>query len=187
MLHPPKFLELMQALIHGDTPSRNNLLLVHFAGLVFAGELLVAFASRLSWFQAAVLFALGWDMAGGLVANVTRSTNDWYAVRPGWVGLIFVVVHIFQPGIVLLAFPQANPAYFLGLYAFMLVGVLLVLRFRRPALQKPLAMAWLAGGFLLFSLFPAGEAALGWFAPVYLTKLVYGFAVDHFAAERPQA
>lgn len=187
MRYPSSVLSLAQALIHGDAPRRSDLLWVHATGLTFAGVLMGMYASRLTVLQAAVLFILGWDMAGGMVANVTRSTNDWYAGRPAGVRVAFVGVHIFQPALVLLIFPQALPAYFLGLYVFMLVFALLVLRFRQPGVQKPLAMAGLALGFLLFSLFPAGEAALGWFAPVYLTKLIYGFAVDHFAQGRDGA
>ncbi|PKO19037.1 MAG: hypothetical protein CVU39_00365 [Chloroflexi bacterium HGW-Chloroflexi-10] len=177
---------LAQALIHGQKPSRSDLLLVHGAGLVFSGILLAFHASNLTILQCTILFVLAWDMAGGMVANVTRSTNDWYCVQPAWVSIVFVAFHIFQPTVVLIFFPLANPIYFLGLYLFMLAAALLVLQIRKSFIQKPLAMALLLLGILLFNQFLPGETALYWFAPVYLIKLIYGFSVNHYSAGIPE-
>ncbi len=168
--------------IHGKTPAQLDLLLVHGLGLSFAAALLLAFGAELSLLQGAALFILAWDMTGGVIANATRSTNDWYADQSPWVRRIFVIAHIYQPLLAMWAFPRANPFVFIGLYLFVLVSALPLLNFNeRPDVQKPLAMGLLAAGLLLFSLLPAGEPALAWFPLVYLVKLIYSFAVDHYS------
>lgn len=176
----PNFLSVVLAFIHGRSPTRTDLLLVHVSGLGFATALLLAFGSRLSLLQALVLFELAWDMTGGIVANATRSTNDFYQSQPGWVRVVFVTIHFVQPLLVIWIFPQANPFSLAGLYFFMLLSALAVLYFKTPTIQKPLAMALLAAGFLLSGLLPIGEVVLAWFAPLYLTKLIYSFSVDHY-------
>lgn len=177
------FFRPLVTVIHGKSPSSIDLLLVHGLGLSFASALLLAHGSALTLLQALILFELAWDLVGGMVANATRSTNDWYANLPRWMRITFVAIHIFHPLLAMWAFPAANPFMFIGLYFFMLIGAMPVLQINAPSVQKPAAMALLAAGFLLFSLIPVGEPALAWFAPVYLTKLIYSFSVDHYAHE----
>jgi hypothetical protein len=179
----PKHFPSVLAPIHGSSPTRVDLLLVHGSGLTFGAALLLAFGPNLSVLQSVCLFVLAWDMAGGMVANLTRSTNQWYDNQPAWVRVVFVVAHIYQPLLAMWAFPLANPFLFIGLYFFMLLNALPILRIEVADIQKPVAMGMLALGLLLFSLLPVGEPALAWFAPVYLTKLIYGFAVNHYARE----
>lgn len=178
----------MLKLIYGEKPDLPGLILIH-AGAVLTAVFAVLIALNNGGISGIVplivLIYIALDLGGGVVANITRSTNDYYAARSARLSVIFLLVHFEQPLLLTLALGlPISTAVFLYVYA--LVSGLIVVheRIKHPAVQKPLAGFLLMTGLLIYWAGFLPSAALSWFGVLYLTKLILMFAVDHFAEGR---
>ncbi|MFN7843995.1 MAG: hypothetical protein ACK5N9_19930 [Pirellula sp.] len=168
--------------LYGASPDVAGLVLIHIAGLAtgVAAMLMLPTDEELGFASRVIVFALAVDVGGGVVANGTRSTNDWYATQPLKLSYLFLVVHIIQPVLLSLVVGVSwSTSAFLYLYQLVAGG--LVLGIRRPDLQKPMAAVLLTLGVLLYFVFFLPSPALSWFGVLYLIKLVMMFPVDHYA------
>lgn len=111
------------------------------------------------------------DVAGGIVANATRSTGEWYAARPAWQRVAFVAVHAAHAWLAA-ASGGASPAWASALFLVMAVGVGVV-RVVPQALAAGTALAVVTLGAIVLPPLPALPA----FAALFLLKLVFGFGV----------
>ena len=165
-------------LIHGETATLFDVLLVYVVGIVF-GLLALLFAftrvEALPVWKAALLFVLAADVSGGVVAGFTAGTDAYYGSRPGllW-GFIFM--HFIEPGLLFLLF-DGKVAYWIFLYAFTVAAASLVTIIPGRARQQGAATALVVIGIVI--LLPIGLSTpfLAWFGPVYMLKLILGFAV----------
>ncbi|MGO9308069.1 MAG: hypothetical protein ACLQDL_03485 [Spirochaetia bacterium] len=168
-------------LIHGETATLFDVLLVYAVGIVF-GLLALLFAftrvEALPAWKALLLFVLAADVSGGAMAGFTAGTDAYYGSRPGlrW-GFIFL--HFIQPGLLFLLF-AGKVAYWIFLYAFTVAAAALVNIIPGQARQQGAAAALVVIGIVI--LLPIGLSTpfLAWFAPVYMLKLILGFAVRRF-------
>lgn len=134
-------------------------------------------ASPIARIVAVVLAA---DLGAGAAANFTRGTSDYYARRPGlrWA---FIAIHLHLPLMALLAGADIWPS--IALWAFTIAAasiVNLAPKRRQAAIAGPLlALGLLAHGAIAW-VSPAQRLA----AVVFLVKVAYAFAVDHYAAEK---
>ncbi|MFY7922876.1 MAG: hypothetical protein ACOVSI_10710 [Gemmatimonas sp.] len=127
-----------------------------------------------------IVFAIALDLGGGVVANATRSTNDWYCSGPLWLRFIFLALHLIQP--LLMALTVHLPWMTVGyLYLYQFCAGSVVIANRRSGFQIPLAAALLTLGLLLYITFFLPEPGVLWFGVLYLIKLVMMFSVDHHA------
>jgi len=171
-------------LIHGERASLFDILLVYAVGAVF-GVLALVFASTrveaLPLWKAALLFVLAADVSGGAMACFSGGTHAYYEGRPGlrW-GFIFI--HFIEPGLLYLLF-DGKLAYWIFLYAFTAASASLVTIIPGPVRQQGAATALVVIGIVV--LLPIGLSApfLAWFGPVYMLKLILGFAVHRSAVE----
>ena len=169
-------------LIHGETATLFDVLLVYVVGLVF-GLLALVFASTrvgaLPAWKAALLFVLAADVSGGAMAGFTAGTDAYYGNRPGllW-GFIFI--HFIEPGLLFLLF-DGRIAYWVFLYAFTVAAASLVNIIPGRARQQGAAAALVVIGIVI--LLPIGLSTpfLAWFGPVYMLKLILGFSVRRSA------
>jgi hypothetical protein len=138
----------MNSFFHGDNPTTFDYIVTY--GTAVIGALLIVFtAANLTLLQQIILFLIALDILGGVVANVTRSTNVWYRQQSRRVGLIFIVLHIIQPVVLIALLDSGNWTYAIGIYVYMLISTLLVERLN-PEQQKPTAYALTMLGILLF-------------------------------------
>lgn len=171
--------------LYGAGPDVSGLVLIHLAGLAtgIAAMLMLPTGEELGFASRVIVFVLAVDVGGGVVANGTRSTNDWYATQPLRLSYLFLVVHIVQPLLLsLVVGVHWSTSVFLYLYQFGAGG--LVLSIRRTDLQTPMAAGLLTLGVLLYFVFFLPSPALSWFGVLYLIKLVMMFPVDHYAGLR---
>lgn len=118
------------------------------------------------------------DIAAGCVANFTRSTNDYYARRPRhrWA---FILVHVHLPlfawliGAALWALPIA------ALWLFTIVAASIVNAFAGRDEQPFVGGLLLSVGLALASLLTL-PPALRVASALFLTKVAFSFAVDHY-------
>jgi len=165
--------------IHGESPTRFDLLVVYLVGVAGAILVLVFAGSRVAelpaW-KAVILFVLAADVSGGAAAGFSASAGAWYAQRPG-LRRAFPFLNFFQPALLCLLF-DGRVAYWVFLYGFTAAAASVVMLFRGRSRQEPLAAALTALGTII--LLPIGLATpfLAWFAPIYMVKLILGFTID---------
>lgn len=165
----------------GESPRRTDVWLTVLGAVGGVVGLVLMYTAQgvaLSALQWLILIGLMLDIGGGVVANVTRATNAYYTTRPPRLSVVFLLVHGLQPALAV-AFLGAGVAWAVALYAYALIGGLVVVRQRGYPSQRPLAMLILMGGIVAVEGLFSVPVWLGWFAPLYLIKLVYGFAVRH--------
>jgi phage-related holin len=166
--------------LHGDNPTRTDYVLTY--GVAVIGAIFAVALGGRSWtlIQQIVVFVIAVDVLGGVVANVTRSTSTWYHTRPRWIGIVFILLHIVQPVVLILAVDQGNWLYAFGLYVYMVISAFIVEALPGKDVQLPTAYGLVTLGILLFSQLITTIPLLSWFAPAYLIKLVAAHTIDHY-------
>lgn len=149
-----------------------------------AALLLYAHQQNLGWslLQTLVALLLVLDMVGGVITNASNPAKRWYhrAGHGARQHLGFVALHILQPVLLVLFFRAGDWGYVALVYGYLLLAavVLVVLPLY---LQRPAAMAFWLGGFLLNSYVLLPTAGFEWFLPVFYLKLL----VCHLVREEP--
>lgn len=176
MIQIPKFLHEL----FGTQQNRSELILILlftiFSTLGVAW-FTVSYWQTLAWYQNLVLWLLFLDISGGVVANLSEGTNNYYNARPKarW---LFIAIHI-QP--LLLAFVLESPIYVaLAVWLYTLISASIVNHLRAMAYHRLLAGA-------LFALAIIGYVLSGVSLPIpitliyilYMIKVIYSFSVDH--------
>ncbi|SHG77081.1 hypothetical protein [Streptoalloteichus hindustanus] len=119
-----------------------------------------------------VVALVGFDLFGGAVVNATASAKRWHH-RPGrtrWHHLAFVAVHV-QPFLLALVVPGFSWLMAATSYGAALVAAVLVV-FTPPPLRRPVAFALTALALVAVTSLTTAPAALAWFAPLLLVKLL---------------
>ncbi|MRR28762.1 hypothetical protein EG834_00130 [bacterium] len=162
--------------LHGEKASLLSLILVYFTALVVGGIALwqVIPLGLPIWnlMLAAVVFL---DVGGGVAANLTSSTNQYYQ-RKASLRLVFMATHVVHPLVLVLVFPQ-NVWFLLFVMVFTLVSAFGVNLIKDRELQQTSAVVLVVVGVCLALLFPTSFTFLYGFAPLFMLKLILGFAV----------
>lgn len=163
--------------LHGEEARLADVLVTWTVALAAAAIIVARAAARpaaVAWWEIAIVALVGADLAGGVVANFTASTDRYYASRPR-LRIGFLALHVVHP--VVLFFVIGGPVeVWAAIPAYTLAAAFAVNAIRGPA-QAPVAAAFVVVGVLItFSWFVIAPPAL-WFAPLFLVKLVLGFAV----------
>lgn len=162
--------------LHGERTRLSTLALIYLTGLSAAGIVVAQLVgSGLTWWQTALAAVVFLDIAAGVTANLSTSTNQYYQGKPG-MRVVFLAIHFFHPAALAWLFPVAW-VYFTAAYGYMLLAGMTVNAVRDPELQQNLAALFVVVGIVLSLLFELPVIALYAFAPLYLLKLLLGFAV----------
>lgn len=182
MIHIPKFLHE----VFGEAQSVGELLAIILFGVGGGAALLVIFpemTTDLPLGRSILAFLLIVDIAGGCIANFTRSTNNHYATRPP-ARLVFIAIHVHLP--VLAALLGVGLEAAIVIWVYTIAGALVVNALKGHRLQVLVAGTLLCLG-LAFSLL--GVEAPKYFltmAVLFMVKVLYSFAVDHYGQTSPR-
>lgn len=166
----------------GEETTLAEILLLSFASL-FASIALFVF-TRSEWqelesWKIILLFLLTFDILAGFIANLTRSTNDFYQSRPKQ-RLIFIAIHV-QPLLFSMLLGGYSPFCF-AVWVYTTATALIVNAAKGHPAQKVLAASLVTLG--LVGLF-LGSNSLPTLLIIVLTffhlKVTYSFSVDHYA------
>jgi hypothetical protein len=164
--------------LDGENPSISDQMLIYTTGILI-GVLLVATAKfqNLGWnvWQYIIGFTLTADLVGGVISNITKSTNSFYQ-KSNTLSLIFLLVHFIQP-LLLTIFFGVSVSTGLFLYLFMLFSSLFVRFLCSKHYQKQTALALVTIGIIISTLYFSSPTIFSWFAGVYFLKLIYAFSV----------
>jgi len=153
-------------------------------GVVVAAAMVAGLpASALPTWRLGLAALLAFDIGAGCVANFTRSTSDYYAARPSlrWV---FLAVHVHVPA---LAWALGQSLTLAGaVWAFTIVsGSLVNLWAGRPT-QRFVGGLLLACGCAGVPLVSAAPPSLVAVYLLFVLKVQYAFAVDHYGSGKSQ-
>lgn len=119
------------------------------------------------------------DIAAGCVANFTRSTNDYYATRPRhrWA---FIAVHVHLPVYAwLVGVPWAHAWGVAVVWIYTIVAATVVNALAGHERQVFVAGWLLSVGLAVVAVIPT-SVAVRVAAALFLTKVAFSFALDHF-------
>ena len=162
--------------LHGERARLSSLILVYSTALVVGGiALWQIIPLGLPAWKAMLAVVVFLDVGGGVVANLTSSTNQYYqkkaALRP-----IFLATHVVHPLVLMLIFPQ-NSWFLWFVMVFTLASAFGVNLIKDRELQQISAAVLVALGVCFALLFPVSLPFLIVFAPLFMVKLILGFAV----------
>lgn len=165
----------------GEEQSAFEIALVALGGLAAAA----AFGALASVGTAAavarlVAIILAADLGAGAIANFSRGTSDYYALRPRlrWV---FIAIHLHLPAIALLMGVDLGSSAAVWAYT---IAAASAVNLSSPPRQIALAGTFVAIGTMLIGILAWESPALRLAAALFLVKVAYAFAVDHYAADR---
>lgn len=162
--------------LHGEKARLSSLVLVYLTALVVGGiALWQMLPLGLPVWKVILAVIMFLDIGGGVTANLTSSTNQYYQKKAS-LRLIFLAMHVVHPLLLMLVFPQSVWFLFFVM-VFTLGSAFGVNLIKDRELQQTAAGALVAVGVCLAVLFPVSFAFLYVFAPLFMAKLILGFAV----------
>jgi hypothetical protein len=168
--------------LHGERTRLSTLVMVYAAALLCGGLTAWQLAlTGLSGWKVALAALLLLDVGGGVVANLSSSTSLYYQQNPK-LRLPFIAMHVVHPAALAALFPQSW-MYFVFVMVFTLGGTYAVNALRDRELQQNLAALLVVVGSALSFLFPQAIPVLYLFSPLFMVKLILGFAVRRAALE----
>lgn len=168
----PKFLHEL----HGAEARISTILLSYGAGLAVAAVALFQLqGTDIGSLQKVLAALVLLDVAAGVVANLSSSTNQHYqqneSSRKG-----FLLLHVLHSAALAWAFPQ-HWLYFLFAYLYTLAASLIVNQAQDSEWQQNLAAFFVVIGIGASTLFELNPALLYGFLPLFAVKLILGFSV----------
>lgn len=137
---------------------------------------ILCLGSELSLTKKVLLSLLTLDIGGGIIANFTEGTNDYYSedVKRRY---LFIAVHILQPLILSWIFAN-NTLAILTLTVYTLFCSFVVTSIQQQNAQKTIAATMLLIGIILTSLLKFLPHVLELILLVYTIKLILAFSVN---------
>ena len=166
-------------LLHGETPKKKNLILIYGIGAVVCA-ILFWYYNQHSLFERALIGAIGLDIVGGIIANLTHSTKSWWQRQSNWVQYTFLAVHIIHPiAFAYLAHLDLKVMLLLFVYVWLSGFILINLK---GELNRIFTIIFGGLGIFLFLGIGLGMSA-NWFIIAYILKLVVGFCIKEKSHE----
>ncbi len=164
--------------LHGEKARLSTVVMVYVVGLaasmLFLMNLLTEVKDLTLW-KVIILWLLYFDIAGGVVANLSSSTNSYYRDKKG-LRIIFLVVHVIHPLLFSLIFPDMYP-YFSFMFLYTIAVAFLVNSLKDIELQQNIASSLVVIGIVISMFFKHNLVVLYSVAPLFMLKLGLGFAV----------
>ncbi len=162
--------------LHGEKARLSSLLLVYLTALVVGGIALWQMVPlELPVWKVILAVIMFLDIGGGVTANLTSSTNQYYQ-RKAKLRPIFLAMHVVHPLLLILVFPQ-SVWFLLFVMIYTLGSAFGVNLIKDRELQQTAAGVLVATGVCFAVLFPISLPFLFAFAPLFMAKLILGFAV----------
>jgi hypothetical protein len=143
-----------------------------FAGLTF----ILKWNANISNIKIIMLTILTLDIAGGIVANFTTGTNNYYAesLRRRY---LFVFFHLLQPSILIWIFPSDLLAI-LGISLYTLTSSIIVLNIKKQYDQRIIAVTLLLFSLFLSTLLNYSDPLTKMIMQLFSIKLILAFSVN---------
>jgi membrane glycosyltransferase len=163
--------------VFGHETTTFDFLAIVISSISFAGlTLLLKWDADLSILKKIILTVLALDIGGGVVANFTTGTNNYYAesLRKRY---LFVLFHLLQPSILIWIFPSELIAI-LGVSLFTLTSSIIVLNVKKQYNQRIVAVTLLLLSLILSTLLNYTDPLTQIIMHFFSLKLILAFSVN---------
>jgi membrane glycosyltransferase len=131
-----------------------------------------------------ILTILALDIGGGVVANFTTGTNNYYS-EPLRKRYLFLLSHLLQPSILIWIFPSELIAI-LGVSLFSLTSSIIVLNINRQYNQRIIAVILLLFSIFLSTLLNYSDPLTKLIMELFSIKLILAFSVNWTPSARDE-
>jgi len=168
----PRFLREL----HGEKTSILNIVCVYVAAIVAGAFVIISLQELgLPVWKNVLICILYFELAGGVVANLTSATNQYYQKKTK-LRLAFILSHLAHPALLIVLFPESiEYSFFVGI--FTISAALIVNYVKTVQHQQNLALLFVILGILISMQFTLPAIILYSFAPLFMMKLILGFSV----------
>lgn len=176
MIRIPKFFHE----ILGESQKKIELICIILFAVLSTTFIIIFYADFLNTFSLlsqGMLLLLTLDITGGVIANLSFGTDQFYSQRKK-ARIVFIAIHI-QP---LLIFLFTRQPLWIGiiLWAYTILGALVLERFKNHPSQKVLAgFNLFVGLVLLFGFQSSLTPFVTFLMLLFLFKVLYSFSVNH--------
>jgi len=169
--------------LFGRETTTFDLLAIVISSFSFAGlTLILKWNANISIIKIIMLTVLSLDIAGGVVANFTTGTNNYYAesLRKRY---LFVLFHLLQPSILIWIFPSELIAI-LGVSLFTLTSSIIVLNIKKQYNQRIVAISLLLLSLIISTLLPYTDPLTQIIMYFFSLKLILAFSVNWASSDQ---
>jgi membrane glycosyltransferase len=169
--------------LFGRETTTFDLLAIVISSFSFAGlTLILKWNANISIIKIIMLTVVSLDIAGGVVANFTTGTNNYYAesLRKRY---LFVLFHLLQPSILIWIFPSELIAI-LGVSLFTLTSSIIVLNIKKQYNQRIVAISLLLLSLILSTLLPYTDPLTQIIMHFFSLKLILAFSVNWASSDQ---
>jgi hypothetical protein len=163
--------------LFGRVTTAFDMLAIIISSISFAAlTLLLKWDTDISNFKLVILTVLALDIAGGVIANFTKGTNNYYSesLRKRY---MFVFFHLLQPSILIWIFPNEFLAI-LGVSLFTLASSVIVLNIKKQYNQRIIAVTLLLFSLFLSTLLNYSDPLTKMIMQLFSVKLILAFSVN---------
>jgi hypothetical protein len=163
--------------LFGRETTTFDLLAIVISSFSFAGlTLILKWDANISIIKIITLTILALDIAGGVVANFTKGTNDYYNESLSK-RYLFVFFHLLQPSILVWIFPSELIAI-LCVSIYTLISSIVVLNIKKHNTQRVVAVTLLLLSFVLSTLLNFSDLLTQLIMQLFSLKLILAFSVN---------
>ena len=171
--------------LFGLETTRFDLLAIIISAVSFAALTLILNSNSAALAtKAIVLIILALDIGGGVVANFTTGTNNYYA-ESSQKRYLFVVFHLLQPSVLIWIFPNELLAI-LGVSIFTLTSSLIVLNIKKNYNQRIIAVTLLLLSLILSTILNYTDPLAQVIMQLFSIKLILAFSVNWTANDKDE-
>lgn len=162
--------------LHGEKSKISTVILVYLTGIISGYITIVDLLKfNLEIWKYLLLGIVVVDIAGGVVANLSSSTNSYYKDKKK-LRIIFLLVHFIQPLILYFIFPNSM-FFFMFLFFYTIISALFINMLKEAEDQQNIASALLTIGAILSVLIKTDYFIINIIGVLYMIKLILGFSV----------
>ena len=162
--------------LHGENSKLSSIILVYLAAIVVTSIFIVLLIPQnLPIWKYILVGLVYFDIAGGVVANLSSSTNQYYQRKKN-LRFIFLFLHILQPFALYVVFPKYLN-YFVFIFLFTSSSSLIVNLIKNTEFQQNIAGFFIVVGIVISFIFNIDLIILYSVAPLFMIKLILGFSV----------
>jgi membrane glycosyltransferase len=171
--------------LFGRETTTFDLLAIIISSFSFAGlSLILKWNANISIIKIIMLTILALDIAGGVLANFTTGTNNYYA-ESLQKRYLFVLFHLLQPSILIWIFPNELLAV-LGVSIFTLISSIIVLNIKKHYNQRIVAVTLLLLCLILSTLLNYTDTLTQMIMQLFSIKLILAFSVNWTSSDKDE-
>lgn len=164
--------------LHGKEATVADLIFTYLAASMTTGLILYsAFDIYIDKgvFKFIILGLLAFDLSGGVIANFTQGTTNYYAESPKRRS-VFIGLHLIQPMVMAWIFPGDSTSIYIAA-SYTLLATIVTSSLKEEGKQRVLAGALVTMGFSIVFLMSPESKVIHFMLILFIIKLILAFSV----------